>query len=264
MDKRTLIILSLGLLLIAAAVCGALLFEPFFQKPPEEPTTAETAETGPEQKPAPAVKPPEPPGPGPDPGPEAEPENYTPSLTETDGVTVLEIEGTSLVLANKVYPLPPDFGGEDHDALTALSEMIAEAVGDGISLFVVSGYRSYATQESIYNSYVNQWGQEYTDRVSARPGHSEHQTGLAFDLNSLENAFKDTEEFHWLTQRAADFGFILRYPEGSEWATGYAFEPWHYRYIGDVSLAKNIMDSGLSLEEYAGIITEEGQSSYRD
>ncbi|MCL1829855.1 MAG: M15 family metallopeptidase [Oscillospiraceae bacterium] len=180
----------------------------------------------------------------------------TTRIYEVDGVTYISLEGVEVLLVNKVYALPPNFGGPNEEATAALNRMFAVAAEDGISLYIVSGYRSYDTQASIYNRYVADWGQEYTDTVSARPGHSEHQTGLTFDINSLSNSFKNTDEYAWLQQHAAEYGFIMRYLEGSEWATGYSFEPWHYRYIADSQLATNIMESKLSLEEYAGLVTE--------
>ena len=193
---------------------------------------------------------------------EPTPEPAGPVFTIKDGIGYLEFGDVDILVVNKVYPIPSDYGGPNEEALMAVNEMIRAAADDGIALFIVSGYRSYDTQEAIYNRYVSQWGQEYTDRVSARPGHSEHQTGLAYDLNSLERAFADTKEYEWLQLNCAEYGFILRYLEDSEWATGYSYEPWHYRYIGDKVLAREIMESGVSLEEFSGLITQEGQSGY--
>jgi len=268
MKKTVRYLLVLGGLLIAATVSVFLIPKPGLRREQvilpgiEAPESDLEPETEREDKPeiAPEVQT------APDllPETEAEEEPESPMLTEEDGITRLEIEGVSLLLVNKQYSLPADYGGRNQEAAAALEEMIAAAAEDDLALFVISGYRSYETQMSIYNRYVGTWGKEYTDRVSARPGHSEHQTGLAYDLNSLENSFKDTEEFRWLERHSAEFGFILRYREGSEWATGYMFEPWHYRYIGDVPLAKKIMESGLSLEEYAGLAPEGSMASYRD
>lgn len=179
------------------------------------------------------------------------------SLFEEDNITFLNIEGVTIVFVTKEYALPSDYGGVNEESSNALQEMFSAAADEGIYLTLVSGYRSYDTQASIYSRYVSEWGQEYTDTVSARPGHSEHQTGLAFDINMLSNSFKNTKEYKWLQEYCADYGFIMRYPEGSEFATGYSFEPWHYRYIGDKDLARRIMESGLSLEEYIGLITAE-------
>ena len=188
----------------------------------------------------------------------------TSDIYEKSGVTYLLLEETEIILVNKVYSLPKDFGAPNDEANNALQKMIDTASKDGISLFLVSGYRSFDTQDGIYSKYLAEWGQEYTDSVSARPGHSEHQTGLTFDLNSLSTSFEDTPEYKWLITNCADFGFILRYPKDGTWATGYSFEPWHYRYIGDTALAKKIMDSGKPLEEYAGLTGENDFTKYKD
>lgn len=119
-------------------------------------------------------------------------------------------------------------------------------------MWVCSGFRSYTVQKNLYNSYVRRDGAENADRYSARPGHSEHQTGLAFDINYADDRFKGTPEASWLAENAYKYGFILRYPEGKEPITGYMFEPWHYRYVGVENAAK-IYASGLTLEEYFGI-----------
>ena len=95
------------------------------------------------------------------------------------------------------------------------------AAADGISLSIVSGYRSYSTQESIYWRYVDRRGMEKADTFSARPGHSEHQTGLAMDLNSLDDNFGDTPEGMWLAEHCHEYGFIIRYPKNKQSITGY-------------------------------------------
>ncbi len=254
MATKQKVLLIIGAVVLVIALCGYLITQVLFPKTePAEPevTVATVPET---PKPEPETIP----------EPEPEPEPKGPDLAEEDGVTYLTLEGVRMLLVNKVYPIPADFGGENPEARAALDEMIAAAAKDGINLFLVSGYRSYDTQEAIYNRYVSKYGQEYTDRISARPGHSEHQAGLSFDLNSLEQEFENTPECRWLQENCADFGFILRYAKESEWATGYTYEPWHYRYIKDTALAKKLMESGISLEEYAGLITEKGQSGYRN
>lgn len=140
-------------------------------------------------------------------------------------------------------------------ASEALSEMFEDALIDDIELVARSGYRSYATQASLYNGYVSKYGQEYADKYSARPGTSEHQTGLAMDITAesvnlqLDDNFGKTKEGLWLADNAHRFGFIIRYPEGMENITGYFYEPWHVRYLG-VKLATNVFNSGLTLEEY--------------
>ncbi len=193
----------------------------------------------------------------PEPEPEPEPEKTTPaaSLRESDGCTYLTVAGEEMLLVNKQYSIPESFGGVDSTAAAALEQMYSAAAADGISLFTVSGYRSYADQESIHNGWIATYGSDYAKKISAEPGHSEHQTGMAFDINSLSDSFENTSEFAWLNAHCAEYGFIMRYPKGKSWATGYNYEPWHYRYVG-TTIAKAITDSGLSVEEYAGLVSE--------
>ena len=108
------------------------------------------------------------------------------------------------------------------------------------------------TTSRDFMTYVKRSGKAEADRYSARPGHSEHQTGLAFDLNSIDMTFADTDECAWVNKHCAEYGFIIRYPKGSESITGYMYEPWHLRYLG-TETAKKVYDSGLTLEEYLGI-----------
>ncbi|MFK0525541.1 D-alanyl-D-alanine carboxypeptidase family protein [Paenibacillus illinoisensis] len=141
------------------------------------------------------------------------------------------------------------------EAAEALEKLFAGAEADGIELRAVSGYRSYERQVSIYNNNVQTKGQEYTDRVSSKPGRSEHQTGLAIDVsspsvgNALEEVFGTSKEGEWLAEHAADYGFVIRYLKDEEDITGYVYEPWHIRYVG-TDLAPDIAKSGLTLEEY--------------
>ena len=120
---------------------------------------------------------------------------------------------------------------------------------EGLSLLCVSAYRTEDYQRGLYNSRVNSAGKEYADSYSARPGHSEHQTGLAVDINSTSGTFEYTDEFKWMVKHGHEYGFILRYPKGKEWITGYAYEPWHYRYVGE-EVAKIIHDENITYEEY--------------
>ncbi|MHA7580938.1 M15 family metallopeptidase [Paenibacillus vandeheii] len=141
------------------------------------------------------------------------------------------------------------------EAAEALEKLFAGAKAAGIELRAVSGYRSYERQVSIYNNNVKTKGQEYTDRVSSVPGHSEHQTGLAIDVsspsvgNALEEVFGTSKEGQWLAEHAAEYGYIIRYPKGEDDITGYVYEPWHIRYVG-TDLAPDVVKSGLTLEEY--------------
>ena len=158
-----------------------------------------------------------------------------------------------ILIANKSYPLPSDYNpGTDPTAKAALDTMIAAAAQENISLWSRSGFRSYDTQKILYNSYARRDGAVAADRYSARPGYSEHQTGLAFDLNSLSQSFAETAEGKWLAAHCTEYGFIIRYPKDKEDVTGYMYEPWHVRYLG-IDTAKAVADSGLTLEEYLGI-----------
>lgn len=158
-----------------------------------------------------------------------------------------------ILIANKTYALPSDYNpGVDPEAQRAVNEMIVAAKEDGIELWVRSGFRSYSYQANLYNNYVKRDGKAKADTYSARPGHSEHQTGLAFDMNSLSTSFAGTPEGKWLAAHCYEYGFIIRYPKGKESITGYQYEPWHVRYLGR-DTAEAVYDSGLTLEEYLGI-----------
>lgn len=185
----------------------------------------------------------------------------TPKTTTTETETQPEqpdeityING--ILVVNKTYSLPADYApGVDSQAQQAFNEMAAGAANDGISLYVVSGYRSYYYQQQLYNNYVYYRGVTETDRFSARPGHSEHQTGLAFDVNNASSSFENTPEAKWLEEHCVEYGFIIRYPQGKESVTGFKYEPWHVRYLGKEN-AQAVHDSGLCLEEYLGITSE--------
>ncbi|MBU5456185.1 M15 family metallopeptidase [Caproiciproducens sp. MSJ-32] len=164
-----------------------------------------------------------------------------------------------ILIVNKEYGLPDTYSpGEDPEAREAFERMKADATKEGIYLNAFSTYRSYYTQETLYNNYVYTYGQSSTDTFSARPGFSEHQTGLAFDIGGVDRSlwaqedFKYTKEANWLKENCYKYGFILRYPEGKEWKTGYMHESWHFRYIG-VEHSINFANSDLTLEEYLGL-----------
>lgn len=158
-----------------------------------------------------------------------------------------------ILIVNKQYALPKSYGnGVDPTAQSALSSLQAGASSAGFSMPLLSGYRSYQTQVNLYQRYVNRDGQSLADTYSARAGHSEHQTGLAFDVGSIDDNYGTTPAGKWLVQHCAEYGFILRYPKGKEYITGYQYEPWHIRYVGKKA-AKEIMDKGITLEEYLGV-----------
>lgn len=139
------------------------------------------------------------------------------------------------------------------EAAAALGNMQAAALKDGVTIQSSSGYRSFATQTTIYNNYVKQDGQAKADTYSARPGFSEHQTGLAMDFGSIDDTFADTPASSWLISNAHKFGFVLRYPKEKQSVTGYVWESWHWRYIG-VEDATAMKSSGkTTLEEYFNV-----------
>ncbi len=175
-----------------------------------------------------------------------------PVKTVVNGVTYFD----GVLVVNKTYSIPSWYGnGLDPTAHSAFRKMADDAEDDGIYLYIVSGFRSYSLQDSIYHNFVSERGVAGADRVSARPGHSEHQTGLAMDINSTAFSFADTAEGHWLAKNCWKYGFIIRYPQGKESITGYAYESWHIRYVGK-ELAEKLFRSGKTLEEHFGITSE--------
>lgn len=176
-----------------------------------------------------------------------------------------DLSKKNLVIVNKYYNLEKDYVPENltsidssghqvtSETATHFKEMITAAKKEKSYTFKVnSAYRSYNTQASLYNNYKNQHGFAWAESYSARPGHSEHQTGLAIDMvasSSNFDNFEDTKEYEWLVKNAHKFGFIQRYPKGKEYITGYHYESWHYRYVGK-EVATKIYEEGLTYEEY--------------
>lgn len=143
------------------------------------------------------------------------------------------------------------------EAAKALEDLFEKALKDDLNLYAQSGYRSYQRQEAIFAFNAEKSGEEKANQVSARAGHSEHQTGLAMDVTSpdvhlqLSVAFENTKEGEWIKVHAPTFGFIIRYPQGKEEITGYQYEPWHLRYVGKEAALK-ISQQGITLEQYLG------------
>ncbi len=187
----------------------------------------------------------------------------------------VDIDDWKMLLVNRDYILPDDFEVElapcitdDPDSLKLdyrvaphYNEMYLAALEDGITLVPISGYRSVARQkrnfENKIDKYVNQgYGKIEATQMAATiilpPGTSEHNAGLAMDICSLEQNFEETKEFRWLSENAADYGFILRYPEDKQDVTKIIYEPWHWRYVG-VETAKAMKASGQCFEEYLGV-----------
>lgn len=169
------------------------------------------------------------------------------------------------VVVNKQRPLLSDFvpsnlqsiqGGQLRSEVAgAVQQLIAAANKENVSLRTISAYRSFATQQSTYNNYVKADGQANADTYSARPGHSEHQTGLAADLGNgsgqcdLEVCFETTAGGTWLAKNAHTYGFIIRYTKNDTATTGYQYEPWHIRYVG-VDLANELYSKGQTMETF--------------
>lgn len=170
------------------------------------------------------------------------------------------------VVVNKSRPLQPlSFAPDDlvdvgngqvirQAAAAALQEMINAAAAEGLELQPLSGYRSYQTQQTVYAREVATYGQAVADTQSAKPGHSEHQTGLVMDVGGggcgIEDCFGDTAEGKWVAANAHKYGFIIRYPEGKASITGYRYEPWHIRYVGKDLAAEMKHVRIATLEEF--------------
>ena len=168
-----------------------------------------------------------------------------------NGVTYIE----GYLVVNKTYTLPSSYGnGLTNATIEAFNKMQAAAKVDGLNIYISSGFRSYSYQKTLYNNYVNRDGVVAADTYSARAGHSEHQSGLAFDVNTINDSFANTEEGKWLNDNCYKYGFILRYPNGKSDETGYQYEPWHFRYVG-VELAEKLYNNGnwITVEDYFGI-----------
>ena len=184
-------------------------------------------------------------------------------------------DGNKLILVNKQYAVGPNFYPTDlvavdralstnkgiyfkREAYDAYLRMLGDANAQGISFIICSTYRSYALQESLYFGYIKSYGVEYTNTISAYPGRSEHHTGWAVDITSasmnygLNANFVNYPEGQWINEHCHEYGFIIRYPKDKTHITGYAYEPWHLRYVG-VDVATQIMTQGLTLEEYLGV-----------
>ncbi|MDR1604094.1 MAG: M15 family metallopeptidase [Gracilibacteraceae bacterium] len=235
---------------------------------------------------SPAPTPAPAPEPVPAPEPEPEPLPVTPPfavqanpILSAEEAGIAENWDSIAALVNKNSHLPADYIPTDleyvdipfpftekvekrmlrREAAEALENLVAAAADEGCSIYGVSGYRSYNTQVSIFNYNVGRFGsEEEANRISARPGESEHQTGLVMDVSTaaigyaLEQSFAETPEYAFIRDNAHRFGFVVRYPSGGENITGYMYEPWHLRYFGP-ELAAALYEAGLTYEEYLGI-----------
>lgn len=195
------------------------------------------------------------------------------------GYDIIEVDGATyingLLIVNKTYAVPSNYAPKntknpkpetytnacqdciDLEAYEEWTKMKADAASVGINLWIQSGYRPYVLQQKLYNNYVARDGKAEADRYSARPGYSEHQTGLCFDINNPSRSFNGTTEAKWINDNASRYGFILRYPKDKENETGYMYESWHVRYVGK-ELAETLYNNGdwITLESYLGITSE--------
>lgn len=190
------------------------------------------------------------------------------------GYTLKKENGISYVdgnlIVNKTYSLPKDYvptnpyNGDktsswcvnciEKHVMEAFKLMQSDAKAMGLNIYISSGYRGYSRQEELYNNYVSRDGKDKADTYSARAGHSEHQSGLCFDLNSIDDSFTNTNEGKWVNDNAYIYGFVIRFPKGLENETGYQYESWHLRYVGK-ELASKLYNNGkwISLEGYYGL-----------
>ena len=185
-----------------------------------------------------------------------------------DHITVIDNPAEIDVLVNKMYKLNSDYVPKNlskidtkyayddkyliEEAKNSFEQLSKDAKINGYNIIVVSAYRDYNYQDKLYQKYVNEKGIVYADKCSARPGHSEHQTGLSIDVmgsNNDYNIFDKSKEFKWMKDNAHKYGFIMRYPKNKEYITGFKYEPWHYRYVG-INTAKKIYKNNITLEEY--------------
>lgn len=206
------------------------------------------------------------------------PEDLSSVLSDTRTVPLDTTPGSKTVLVNRVYLLPSDYIPPNlvvpdvkfsftyssdkrklrKVAAAALEKLFQAGEKEGVELYGVSGYRSYARQKEIYDKNIATRGQAATDAVSAKPGSSEHQTGLTIDVSArsvnfrLDQSFGDTTEGQWLAENAHLYGFIIRYPFGKTEITGYSYEPWHIRFVGK-AVAAYLYENELTLEEYYGV-----------
>ncbi|MBQ8891505.1 MAG: DUF5011 domain-containing protein [Bacilli bacterium] len=179
--------------------------------------------------------------------------NYTESFRKIEVIESIDITYIKgILLVNKKYHLPADYNpGVNSEAYNALLNLQNDALSNGYSLPLLSGFRSYETQKYLFNDYASRNGFEKANTFSALPGQSEHQTGLAFDVGRISDDFGNTDAGKWLSKNAHRYGFIIRYLKGKEDITGYKYEPWHIRYVGEV--ASEIYNAGITLEEYLGV-----------
>ena len=208
----------------------------------------------------------------------SEPDKKTPLLNGTTSTgfkietkdSITKVDG--IIIVNKDYSIPDTYFPQNtskmisketkscaecivEEVFDAFISMQSDAKKSNIKLWIQSGYRSYTYQGQLYANYVKKDGEEKASTYSAQAGHSEHQTGLAIDLNTVNDSFAKSKEGKWINENAYKYGFIIRYPKDKEQETGYKYEPWHLRYVGQ-ELSKLLYNNGdwITLEKYFGLI----------
>ena len=186
------------------------------------------------------------------------------TFTSRTGIEVKRESGVTMagdtVIVNKSFPLPEEYGPWTltEETLEAYYELINGALNEkGLNLFAIDTFVSHANQGYSYDNYVWSYGYDKAEENVARAGHSEHQTGLAIDINWTDTQFGDTEEGRWLSDNCWKYGFIIRYPKGKTDETGFAYQPWHIRYVGK-DLAEKLYNDGdwITMESYFGLPSE--------
>ncbi len=185
-----------------------------------------------------------------------------------DNDSATNVDDGILMLVNKYHYLPENYDPKDivniknwycygenqikDEVYQKFIEMYNDASKNNLKLIISSGYRTYDEQKETYDSYVDRYGVKKADGLAARPGYSEHETGLTLDITTgkaTKDTFEDTDEFKWLKENSYKYGFILRYPKDKENITGYDYEPWHYRYVG-IETSTKIHELDITFDEY--------------
>ena len=184
---------------------------------------------------------------------------------ENHNINIEKVNDYKYILVNKRNKLSSDFIPDnlvevkfssldnfylEEETVNAYEQMCLDSINEGLNISITSAYRSYDEQKELYNTYLKLYGKSYVDKYVALPGHSEHQTGLAIDLESLEcDIFGNSKEYLWIRENAHNYGFIIRYQKGKEKITGYGAEEWHIRYVGK-NAAEYIYKNNITFEEY--------------